>query len=52
MMPRQPVISLIAEALKDENAVPIPTEKFWEMRGQPSLCANCPFSLTGRGNFV
>jgi hypothetical protein len=38
--------------------VPIPTEKFWEMRGQPSLCANAlsmydrkrAFSIKGEKN--
>jgi hypothetical protein len=39
MMPRQPVISLIAEALKDENAVPIPTENILgDERAAEPLC--------------
>ena len=49
MMPRQPVANQVrcceqavhpVICLANCNAVPIPTENIWEMRGQPSLCAN------------
>jgi hypothetical protein len=42
MMPRQPVIRSTARFYGGEmgNAVPIPTENIWEMRGQPIFNAN------------